>query len=115
MVNEPRKVTNLNAVICRVYVNLRKNSWTKDKGNLDPPSILVIPSRNHETSSVMVQFMKGVHDDIRITFSNFYQGMVRPYHGTTPGVMFFKHLIHFPYSCYPVNYAFMVDYSHTFP
>ena len=42
MVNEPGKVTNLNVVISRVYVHLRKNSWTKDKGNLDPPSILVI-------------------------------------------------------------------------
>ena len=44
MVNEHRKVSNLNVVICRVYVT--KNSWTKDKGNLDPPSILVIsPSK----------------------------------------------------------------------
>ena len=56
----------------------------------------------------MVRFMKGVHNDIRITFSNFYLGMVRPYHGTTPGVMFFKHLFHF--FVYQVNDAFMVDY-----
>ena len=46
------------------------------------------PSRKHGTSSVMVRFMKGVHDDISQTFSNFYQGMVRSYHGTMPGVMF---------------------------
>ena len=58
----------------------------------------------------MVQFMKGVHDDIRITFSNFYQGMVRPYHGTTPSGMFFMHLFHFLYSYYSVNDVFMVEY-----
>ena len=52
------------------------------------PSILVISPQNHGTSSVMVRFMKGVHDDISQTFSNFYQGMVRSYHGTMPGVMF---------------------------
>ena len=73
------------------------------------------PPRNHETSSTMVWFMKGMHDDIRKTFSNFYQGRVRPYHGTTPGVMFFKHLFHILYSCYPVNDVFMVDYCHIFP
>ena len=32
----------MNTVICRVYVHHRKNSWTKDKGNLDSPSISVI-------------------------------------------------------------------------
>ena len=63
----------------------------------------------------MVRFMKGVHDDIRITFSNFYQGMVRPYHGTTPGVIFSKHVFHFCIVVNPVNDAFMVDYGHTFP
>ena len=48
---------------------------------------------------MMVRFMKGAHHDIRKTFSNFYQGMVRPYHGTTPGVMFSNHVFHFLYSC----------------
>ena len=48
-----------------------------------------------ETMRVMVQFMKDVHDDISQTFSNFYEGMVRPYHGTMRGVMFFKHVYYF--------------------
>ena len=63
----------------------------------------------------MVRFMNGVHDDIRQTFSNFYQGMVRPYHGTTPGVMFSKHVFHFSIVDNPVNDVFVVDYCHTFP
>ena len=33
-----------------------------------------IPSRKPGTSSVMVRFMKGMHDDISHTFSNFYRG-----------------------------------------
>ena len=46
MVNEHGKVSNLNVVIYRAYVHRRKISWTKDKGNFDPPSILVIsPSK----------------------------------------------------------------------
>ena len=61
------------------------------------------PSRKHGTSSVMVQFMKGVHDDISQTFSNFYQGMVRSYHGTMPGIMFFKHLFYFSIVENPIN------------
>ena len=71
-------------------------------------------SRKHGTSSVMVRFMKGVHDDIRQTFSNFYQGMVRSYHGTMSGVMFFKHLFHFFYSWKPNKQTFVVDYCQTF-
>ena len=63
----------------------------------------------------MVRFMKGVHDDISQTFSNFYQGMVRPYHGTIPGVMFSEHVFHFCIVVNTVNDAFMVDYCHTFP
>ena len=63
----------------------------------------------------MVQFMKGVHDDINQTFSAFNQGTVRPYHGTIPGVMFSKHVFHFCIVVYPVNDAFMVNYCHTFP
>ena len=59
------------------------------------PFNLVDSPHNNEISSVMVRFMNGVHDDIRRTFSIFYQGMVRPYHGTTPGVMFSKHVFHF--------------------
>ena len=73
------------------------------------------PSRKHGTSSVMVRFMKGVHENISQTFSNFYQGMVRSYHGTMPGVMFFKHLFHFCIVVNLVNDAFTVDYCHTFP
>ena len=73
------------------------------------------PSRKHGTSSVMVRFMKGVHDDISQTFSKFYQGMVRSYHGTMPGIMFSKNVFHFCIVVNPVNDAFMVDYCHTFP
>jgi len=40
MANEPRKVPNLNMVICMLYAHHRKK--LVDKGNLDPPSILVI-------------------------------------------------------------------------
>ena len=58
----------------------------------------------------MVQFMKGVHDDISQTFSNFYQGMVRSYHGTMPGVMFFKHVFHCSIVDNHVNDVFVVDY-----
>ena len=46
MVNEHGNVSNLNVMICRVYVHHRKNTWTKDKGYLDLHSILVIsPSK----------------------------------------------------------------------
>ena len=63
----------------------------------------------------MVQFMKGVHNDISQTFSNFYQGMVRPYHGTILSVMFFKHGFHFSTVEKTINDVFVVDYCHTFP
>ena len=59
--------------------------------------------------------MKGVHEDISQTFSNFYQHMVRPYHGTMPGIMFFKHVFHFSIVDNPVNDALVVDYCQTFP
>ena len=62
----------------------------------------------------MVRFMKGMHDDINQTFSAFNQGMVRPYHGTMPGIMFFKHVFHCSIVDNLVNVAFMVDYCHTF-
>ena len=57
----------------------------------------------------MVRFMKGVHDDINQTFSAFNQGTVRPYHGTMPAVMFFKHIFHCSIVDNPVNDAFVVD------
>jgi hypothetical protein len=57
----------------------------------------------------------GVHDDISQTFSHFYQGMVRPYHGTMSAVMFFKHVFHFSTVEEPINDVFVVDYCHTFP
>ena len=62
----------------------------------------------------MVRFIKSVHDNRSQTLSNFYQGMVRPYHGTTLGIMFSKHVFHFCIVVNPVNDAFMVDYCHTF-
>ena len=51
----------------------------------------------------MVRFMKGVHDDINQTFSAFNQGTVRPYHGTMPAVMFFKHIFHCSIVDNPLN------------
>ena len=53
--------------------------------------------------------MKGVHDDINQTFLAFNQGMVRPYHGTMPTVMFFKHIFHYSIVDNLVNDAFVVD------
>ena len=94
---------------------VEKNSWTKDKGNLDPPSILVISLSKAWNFLGDGSVYQGVHDDINQTFSAFNQGTVRPYHGTTPGVMFFKHLFHFCIVLNLVNDAFMVDYCHTFP
>ena len=89
MVNEHGEVSKLNVVICRVYVHHRKNLHGKERRKLGFPFNLGdFPSRKHGISSMMVRFMKGVHDDISQTFSNFYQGMVRSYHGTMPGVMF---------------------------
>ena len=63
---------------------------------------------------MMVRFMNGVDDDISQTFSKLYQGMVRPYHGTMPAVMFFKHVFHFSIVVNPVSDAFVVV-CHTFP
>ena len=63
----------------------------------------------------MVRFMKGVHHDIRKTFSNFYQGTVRPYHGTMPAVTFFKNVFDFSIVEKPINDVFVVDYCHTYP
>ena len=63
----------------------------------------------------MVRFMKGVYDDISQTFSNFYQGMVRPYDGTMPGVIFLKHVFHFSIVEKPINDTFVVDSCHTYP
>ena len=102
MANEPGKVPNLNTLICRLYVHHRKKTrGQRTKEIWIPLQSWWFPPRNHETSSVMVRFMKGAHHDIRKTFSNFYQGMVRPYHGTTPGVLFSNHVFHFLYSCQP--------------
>ena len=88
---------------------IEKNSWTKDKGNLDPPSILVI------SPSKPWNFLGDGSIYERRAWRHFYQGTVRPYHGTTPGVMFSKHVFHFCIVVNPVNNAFMVDYCHTFP
>ena len=93
---------------------IEKNPGQRTKKIWIPLQSWWFPSRKHGTSPAMVQFMKGLHDDIRKTFSNFYQGMVRSYHGTMPGVMFSKHLFHFFYSWEPNKQTFVVDYCHTF-
>ena len=115
MVNEFGKMSNLNTLHLRRYVD----RWKKLNDKLGrkfgfPFNLGDFPSRKHGTSSVMVRFMKGVHDDISQTFSNFYQGMVRSYHGTMRGVMFSKHLFHFFYSLKPNKQMFVVHYCHTF-
>ena len=115
MANEPGKVPNLNTVICRLYVHRRKKLVDKRTKEIWTPFNLGDSPRNHENSSVMVRFMNGMHDNISQTFSNFYQGMVRPYQGTMLAVMFFKHVFHFSIVDNPVNDAFVVDYCHTFP
>ena len=55
---------------------IEKNSWTKDKGNLDPPSILVI------SPSKPWNFLGDGSFYERRAWRHFYQGMVRSYHGT---------------------------------
>ena len=77
---------------------VEKNSRAKNEENLDSPSILRISLSKAWNFLDDGSIYEGVHDDISQTFSNFYQGMVRSYHGTMPGVMFFKHLFHFFYS-----------------
>jgi hypothetical protein len=91
-----------------------KNSRAKNEENLDSPSILAISLSKAWNFLGDVRFMKGVHDDISQTFSNFYQGMMRPYHGTMPSVMFLKHLFHFSIVEKPMNDVFVVDYCHSF-
>ena len=115
MVNHPEKMPNLNMVICRVYICHRKKTpGQRTKKIWFPPQSWWFPSQKHGTSLVMVRFMKGVQDDISQTFSIFYQGMVRSYHGTMRGIMFFKYLFHFFYSWKPNKQTFVVDYCHTF-
>ena len=95
---------NLNMLHLRRYVDRWKKLNDKLGRKLGFPFNLGdFPSRKHGTSLVMVRFMKGVHDDISQTFSNFYQGMVRSYHGTMPGVMISKHLFHFSIVENPTN------------
>ena len=89
-------MSSLNTLHLRRYVD----RWNKLNDKLGrklgfPFKLGDFPCRKHGTSSMMVRFMKGVHDNISQTFSNFYQSMVRSYHGTMPGVMFFKHLFYF--------------------
>ena len=115
MVNEFGKMSNLNMLHLRRYVDRwKKTEWQTRTEIWIPLQSWLFLSRKHWTSSVMVRFMKGVHDDISQTFSNFYQGMVRSYHGTMPGDKFFKHLFHFFYSWKPNKQTFVVDYCHTF-
>ena len=63
---------------------------------------------------MMVRFMKGVHDDINQNFSAFNLGTVRPYHGTMPAVIFFKHIFHCSIVDNQVNDGFVVEFYHTF-
>ena len=65
MVNEFRKMSNLNMLHLRRYVDRWKKLNDKLGQKLGFPFNLGdFPSRKHGTSSVMVRFMKGVRDDI---------------------------------------------------
>ena len=108
-------MSNLNTLHLRRYVDRwKKTEWQTRTEIWIPLQSWWFPSRKHWTSSVMIRFMKGVHDDINQTFSAFNQGTVRPYHGTMPAIMFFKHIFHCSIVDNPVNDAFVVDYCHAF-
>ena len=116
MENEPEKVPNLNTVIWRFYVHRRKKLVDKGQRKFGSPFNLGdFPLETIKLPRMMVRFMKGAPHDIRKIFFNFYQGMVRSYHGTMPDVMFVKHVFHFSIVEKPINNAFVVDYCHTFP
>ena len=94
---------------------IEKNSWTKDKGNLDPPSILVIsPSKplNFLGDGSIYERRAWRHKDNILKFLPGH-GEAIPWHHARRHV--FQAFIHILYSCYPVKDAFMVDYCHTFP
>ena len=75
MVNEPGKMSNLNTLHLRWYVDRwKKTEWQTRTEIWIPLQSWWFPSRKHGTSPAMVQFMKGVHDDISQTISNFHQG-----------------------------------------
>ena len=92
MVNEPGKMSNLNTLHLRRYVD----RWKKTEWQTRTEIWIPLQSWGFSLSKAW-NFLRygsiyeGMHDDISQTFSNFYQGMVRSYHGTMPGVMFFKH------------------------
>ena len=110
MVNEFGKMSNLNTFHLRRYVDRWKKTERQTRTEIwIPLQSWWFPSRKHWTSSVMVRFMKGVHEDINQTFSTFNQGTVRPYHGTMPAVVFFKHTFHCSIVDNPVNDACVVD------
>ena len=98
MANELGKVPKLNTVICRLYAHHRKKLVDKGQRKFGSPFNLGdFPLETMKLPRMMVRFMKGAHHDIRTTFSNFYQGMVMPYHGTTLGVVFSSHVFYFFY------------------
>ena len=109
MVNEHGKVSNLNVVICGEYVHRRKKLMDKGQRKFGSPFNLGdFPFKIMKLPRMMVRFMKVVHVDISQTFSNFYQGIVRPYRGTMSGIMFFKHVFYFSVVEKPVNDTFVV-------
>ena len=93
-------MSNLNTLHLRWYVDRWKKLNDKLGRKLGfPLNLGVCPLKTMKLPQMMVRFMKGAHHDIRKTFSNFYEGMVRPYHGTKPGILFSNHVFHFLYSC----------------
>jgi hypothetical protein len=93
-----------------------KISRTNDEGTLDSHSNLEISlSKPPKLPFVMVQFMKSVYNDISRTLSKNYHALLRSYHGTMPGIIFFRHVFQFCRVEKPVNDTFVVDTCHTCP
>ena len=82
--------------------------------NFDSPSILVISLSKALNFLGDGSIYEGRAWRHKPNLLKFYQGMVRSYHGTMLGFMFFKHLFHFFDSRKPNKQTFMVDYCHTF-
>src|SRR3990170_7553236 len=95
---------------------VEKNSRTNDEGTLDSPSNLVISlSKPRKLPFVMVRFTKSVYNDISQTLSKTYLALLRSYHGTMPGIIFFRHVFQFCRVEKQITDTFVVDSCHTCP
>ena len=107
---------NLNTVDYRVYVDRRKKLKDKRQRNFGFPFKLGdFPLETTKLPFVMVRFMKSVYNDISRTFSKNYHAFLRSYHGTMPGIIFFRHVFQFSRVEKPINDTFVVDSWDTCP